>query len=438
MSGAAIRPNAWALLPFGVFAVFYVGLSLALGGCAQVPMPIAFLVASAVALVMGRASWNDRIEIFARGMGEANIMIMCLVFVLAGAFAGAAKGVGAVEAAVTLARACVPVDLMLAGVFGISCLISLAVGTSCGTIAAVAPIALGFAAPLDMRPAVLLGAVVGGAMFGDNLSMISDTTIAATRTQGIAMREKFFANAKIALPAAGVCALGYVLFGRTDGATAERVSLAGRDFLLVLPYLFVLAGALVGINVMALLFLGTLFVSAFGLAFGGVHLADVLGFLGKGTLDMSETLIVALLAGGLFRLVEANGGVAALTRWIARGVRGPASCAFGMFGLVALVNVFTANNTVAIVVAGPIARLCGERFGVRPARMASVLDTASCVVQGVLPYGAQVLIALGIAKTAAQPTDAFDLILNLPYPFFLAAAVVVHLLATGCRRAMRT
>ena len=395
-----IKPNAWALVPFVVFAAFYVGFSVWAGDFYKVPMPLAFLLASAVALVFGKRTLNERIETYAQGMGEVNIMIMCLIFILAGAFASVAKGSGAVDAAVAIAQSLVPAKLMLAGVFVISCLISLAIGTSCGTIAAVTPIALGFAAPLGLSPAMLVGAVIGGSMFGDNLSMISDTTIAATRTQGIGMREKFFANFWIALPAAVACVVIYALVGasKDGGVAVQAAAVTWRHWVLILPYVLILVLALAGLNVMALLFSGTVLASVIGMALGKIDFWGSFDLMGKGTLGMSETLIVAVLAGGMFRTVLANGGIRWLTDRIAGMVRGPRTCELGVFLLVSAVNLFTANNTVAIVIAGPIAKECSDRFGANPVRIASVLDTASCIVQGLIPYGAQILIAIGVAN----------------------------------------
>ena len=427
-----VRANGWALLPFLVFAVFYVGLSVHAGNCGiempwyKVPMPIAFLVASAVSVAMSarRRKLEECIDAYAFGMGETNIMMMCLIFILAGAFATVAKGAGAVDAAVAIARTFIPAKLMLAGVFLVSCLISTAIGTSCGTIAAVTPIALGFTGPLGLSPALLMGAVIGGAMFGDNLSMISDTTIAATRTQGVAMRDKFFANFLIALPAAAVAFALYAARGASAGAIAAP-AVGWHEALLVLPYALVLVMALVGWNVMALLFLGTLLSVVIGAAFGTFDLFGALDLLGKGTLGMSETLIVAILAGGLFRSVQENGGIRWLTETIGRLVRGPRTCEAGMGFLVGAVNCFTANNTVAIVIAGPIARECADRFGASRVRMASVLDTVSCVVQGLIPYGAQILIALGVAKGLGHTVDSFSLIGCLYYQPLLALAVIL-------------
>lgn len=422
------KPRAGALVPFGVFAIFYVGLSVWANDFYRVPMIIAFLVASAVALCLNvRKPLEEKVETYARGMGEPNIMIMCLIFILAGAFATIAKGSGAVDAAVALALPIVPPRLMVAGVFLISCLISLAIGTSCGTIAAVTPIALGFAGPLNLSPALLMGSVIGGSMFGDNLSMISDTTIAATRTQGVRMRDKFVANSTIAAPAALVALFLYAMSGSAAGSVEVQL-ITWQHLLLVSPYLFILALALAGLNVMLLLFSGTLLSAIIGVCLGKFDFFGALDLLGKGTLGMSETLIVALLAGGLFRTVYANGGIHWLTEKVSMLVRGPRTCELGVFLLVAAVNCFTANNTVAIVIAGPIAKECADRFHADPVRIASVLDTASCIVQGLIPYGAQILIAIGVAKGLDLSVDSFGLLKCLYYQPLLALAVFVSML----------
>jgi 2-amino-4-hydroxy-6-hydroxymethyldihydropteridine diphosphokinase len=432
-------PSGFALLPFLVFALFYVGLSLWAGHLGfempwyKVSMPVAFLVASATSLLIGRRRLEEKIEIYARGMGDSNIMMMCLIFILAGAFATIAKGSGAVDAAVTIAQALVPARLMVAGVFLVSCLIALAIGTSCGTIAAVTPIALGFAVPLQLDPALLVGAVIGGSMFGDNLSMISDTTIAATRTQGVGMKDKFLANGLIASPAALVALFLYAVSGSAAGEV-EIPLIVWQDVVLILPYVLVLALAIAGFNVMALLFSGTVLSAVIGGALGRFSFFDAMDLLGKGTVGMGETLIVALLAGGLFRSVQSNGGVRWITDRISCVIRGAHTCEFGVFLLVAAVNCFTANNTVAIVIAGPVAKECAARFGASPVRIASVLDTASCVVQGLIPYGAQILIAMGVAKGLGIGIDSFSLVKCLYYQPLLAISVFASMAISGRRR----
>ena len=430
-------PRARALVPFFVFAAFYLGLSLWARDFYRVPIVIAFLVASATALVFGRdRPFAERVDRYARGMGEANIMLMYLIFILSGAFATVAKGSGAVDSAVALAQAAIPAKLMLAGLFVVSCFVSLAIGTSCGTIAAVTPIAAGLAGPMGLSPALTVGAVVGGAMFGDNLSMISDTTIAATRTQDIGMRDKFRANIGIALPAALAAVAIYCCLGGGAAGEAPAVrALAWQDAVLVLPYVLILGLALLGLNVMMLLFAGTVLAAAIGVACGRFTFWGALDLLGKGTLGMSETLIVAILAGGLLATIRENGGIAWFMKSTARLVRGPRSCEFAVGLLTVAVNLFTANNTVAIVVAGPVAKEFADRCKASPSRIASVLDTASCVTQGLIPYGAQLLMAVGLAKEGGLAIGSLQLIGSLYYPFFLALTVVAAILFFRPRRA---
>ena len=418
-------PGVLALLPFGIFLLFYLGLSLWSRDFYAVPMPMAFIVASAAALIMGRDSLEDKIGVYARGMGETNIMIMLLIFILAGAFAAVAKGSGAVDAAVNISRHLIPGNFFAGGVFLVSCFISLAIGTSCGTVAALTPIALGLAKASGTDGALMLGAVVGGAMFGDNLSMISDTTIAAARTQEAAMKDKFRVNVKIALPSAlGVLVL-LLFVGGTVSVPAPPLS--GRDFLLILPYAAILICALLGMNVMLLLFAGTAAALLIGSCCGTLTLLNGIGIAGKGTLSMAETLIVALLAGGLLSMIRHNGGVAYLIRRIEKKITSSVGCEAGCAFLVLLVNLFTANNTVAIVIAGPVARELSLKYKCDNRRMAAIIDCASCVVQGLIPYGAQVLIALGIAQGAGFALTSGALLAKLYYPMFLAVGLIIFI-----------
>ena len=339
-------PRFRALIPFFVFVAFYLGLSLWAHDFYKVPMITAFLVASAAALALDhRRPLAEKVEIYARGMGEPNIMIMCLIFILAGAFASTAKGMGAVDGAVAIARAAVPDSLMLLGMFLVASFISLAVGTSCGTIAALTPIAAGLAGGLSVSPAILLGTIVGGAMFGDNLSMISDTTIAATRTQNIAMRDKFRQNILIVLPAVAVTSAIYLFCGGSAVKTASAQSVTWANAFAVLPYLLILVFALLGWNVMLLLFAGAALAGVIGIVNGAFDFWGMLGLIGEGTLGMSETLIVAILAGGLLQTIRRNGGIGYLMEKIRKPVRSARGCEFGVLILVSVINLFTANNT---------------------------------------------------------------------------------------------
>lgn len=389
-------------------------------------MPAVFIVAAAVAFAL-RKRGEKTLDAFAAGMGHRDVMVMCLVFILAGVFASLAKASGAVEAMVRLSHFILPERFALAGVFAISCLVSLAMGTSCGTISAVGPVAFQLAADSGVSLGAMAGAVVGGAMFGDNLSVVSDTTIAATRTQGVEMREKFLANVQFAIPAA-LATLAIYAF-RGGGTVAVPQSLEIPQILLVLPYVFVLLAAVAGLDVIAVLLLGSLFSAAAGIACGTLAPGEAASVASAGAVSMSETLIVALLAGGIFALVRLRGGMEAISAAARRLVRGPKTCEIAVCLLCGAVNVCTANNTVAIVVAGPVAAEWRRIAGASPRRIAGILDAASCVVQGAIPYGAQILIALGVARTFDSAFSAWGIMTNLVYQAALAVALAAWILA---------
>jgi len=428
----AHKASFTALIPFFAFIVFYFGLSLAINDFYKVPMIIAFVIASAVSMCLDRKTkLGDKIEIYAKGMGDVNIMIMCLIFVLAGIFTGTVKGMGAVDSVITIARNFIPQNLFLIGFFLISCFISLAMGTSCGTIAAVTPIAAGLIAPLHINPALMIGAVIGGSMFGDNLSVISDTTIAATRTQSVKMRDKFFANIKIVVPAVILTIIIYLCAGQVEEYSSTVSPVTARDYLAALPYIAVLVLAIAGVNVMALLFSGTILAYIIGIMTGAFDFWNALDLCGKGALDMSETLIVAILAGGMLGIIRYNGGINYIIKKISLYASSPKGCEFGIFLLVSIINLFTANNTVAIVIAGPIAKDLSQKFQCNAKRIASILDTASCTVQGIIPYGAQILIAMGIVKIAGiTEISTWELISHMYYPMFIGISTLASILLT--------
>ena len=428
-SGPDPAPRAAALIPFGIFLIFYLGGSLWLGDFYSIPMPAAFILAGAAALAMkSPLSFSDRVDQFARGMGESNIMLMCLIFILAGAFAAVTKAMGAVDAAVLITRHIVPPSFFLVGMFCVASVISLAIGTSCGTIAALTPIALSLPGADSISPAIMLGAVVGGSMFGDNLSMISDTTIAATRTQNVSMQDKFRVNIKLVLPCALLVAGIYFFAGRHAGGTETALPpVLWKHGLLVLPYILILILALAGGNVVILLGAGTVFAAILGVCTGSFDFRTALDVAGKGILGMSETLIVALLAGGLLTMIRLNGGLAWLMDRVARNIHSPKGAETGVFLLTGIINLFTANNTVAIIIAGPVARELSCKFGCDPKRIAGILDTASCFVQGVIPYGAQILIAAGLARTAGLEAAAPALAGATLYSWLMGAAVLLNI-----------
>ncbi|MBQ8570712.1 MAG: Na+/H+ antiporter NhaC family protein [Kiritimatiellae bacterium] len=429
-----------ALLPFAVFLVFYLGLSIYANDFYSVPMPIAFIVASATAFLIDfKTKLNDKVEVYAKGMGDSNIMIMCLVFILAGAFASVAKEMGAVDAAVRIAQYFIPANMMLCGVFLVSCFISLSIGTSCGTIGVITPIAIGLALKINIPVELMLGAVVGGAMFGDNMSMISDTTIAATRTQSVAMRDKFITNLRIAVPAAIAAVVLYLFLGSSADVSAADIvaKITWEDAFLVAPYVFVLIFALVGVNVMSVLFLGIVMTTVIGLCYKKFEFFAALQSMGAGSLGMSETLIVALLAGGLLGLIRYYGGISYLLATVNKFIKGIRGCEFGVSLVVSAVNLITANNTVAIVIAGPVARELSEKYGCNPKRIAAILDVASCIVQGLIPYGAQILIAVGVAtnpETFNLEVSALALIKTMYYQLLMIVALIAFIVISGKKK----
>lgn len=421
-------PSALALMPFATLAIVYLLFALVMDNLSKVPMTTAFIAASATALLMNRnRPLNQKTEIFATGMGSRDIMIMCLVFILAGTFTSSAKAAGGVDAAVTITLHFVPSEFLIAGLFVVSALISLAVGTSCGTIAAIVPIAVLLAKSVHADAGIVIGATVGGAMFGDNLSLISDTTIAATRTQGATMRDKILGNLKIVIAPALICTALYMLpiFSSVTG-NHPATNIGWDTCLKIFPYLLLLILGICGVNVMLLLLAGTVLNTGIGIAFNTMDGAGALETLGNGAISMAETLIVALLAGGLLALVRFNGGIDFLLGTADKWVRGRKSCEATLCLLTGAINLFTANNTVAIITAGPVAREMAQRYSIPPQRSACLLDTTSCVVQGMLPYGAQILIASSL--TASFGIGPMDIIKGLFYPFLMALGVLFSIL----------
>ncbi|MGQ4583149.1 Na+/H+ antiporter NhaC family protein [Lysobacter sp. F60174L2] len=401
--GSSPRPSAIALTPLLLFLLLFFGAGLyftAQGeamGFYQLRAPVAILPALALGAWLAWRRGIKPVETLLQGMGHSNVMLMVLVFLLAGAFATVTKAIGAVDAVVALGLGALPPALILPGLFLVASFVSLSIGTSMGTIAAVVPISIGLADAAGLDTALVLGAVVGGAMFGDNLSIISDTTIAATRSQGCRMNEKFRENFKIALPAA----LATVVLLAVLGDAAPVVAPEAASAWLVLPYLVVLVLALLGLDVVLVLGLGLLVAGAFGYVLADGY--DVISFASDiyaGFESMVEITLLSILIGGLAALIKANGGLDWLAATIAKFARGHGGRRAGEISIAALAaggDALTANNTVAILVGGDLARDIARRHGVTPRRAASVLDIFSCVVQGVLPYGAQILLAGSLA-----------------------------------------
>lgn len=405
-------PNVWALLPLGVFLLSYLIVSCIAGDFYKMPITVAFVISSVVAIAISKGgNLNKRIEQFCGGAANSNIMLMVVIFILAGAFAQTAKAMGAVDATVNLTMAILPGNLLAAGVFLAACFISISVGTSVGTIVALAPVAVGIAERAGIPAALMLGVIVSGAMFGDNLSFISDTTIVATRTQGCNMSDKFKVNFRITLPLALITAVIYVVIGSGMSDVYQPGTI---EWVKVIPYVVVLLTAIMGINVTVVLFIGILLSGLTGLFTGAFGIWDWTGAMGTGITGMGELIIVTLLAGGMLEMIRFNGGIEWIIQKLTSRIHGTRGAEMSIAGLVSFANLCTANNTIALIMAGPIAKDIADRFKVDPRRSASLLDICSCFVQGIIPYGAQLLMAAGLGMVSP-----LEIMQYLYYPYLL-------------------
>ncbi|MCS1350941.1 Na+/H+ antiporter NhaC family protein [Mechercharimyces sp. CAU 1602] len=411
--------KAVALLPLAVFLLLFVGVGIVSGDFYKLPALVAIVIALAVAvMVNGKEKLGDKIERIATGAGHPDLIMMVFIFLLAGAFSATASGMGAVEATVNLALTWIPQHLLLVGLFVIAGFISLSMGTSMGTIAALAPIGVGLSAQTELSLALVMATVVGGAMFGDNLSIISDTTIAAVRTQQTKMSDKFKANFWIVLPAAVFTMLLLFFLGAGNTST---VATGQFHFIKVLPYIGVLLAALWGLNVIAVLAGGILLSVFIGWWDGSFTVGNVAQTVSEGMLGMSELIVLSMLIGGMVELIRANGGLQYLLDGILRRVHSRKGAEAGIAGIVSLANVATANNTISILFAGPVAKEIADRYDVDKRKSASILDIFSCAVQGLLPYGAQMLL---VANTAGVSPLTI-----LPYAFYPLLIGVCGILA---------
>lgn len=412
------RGGFLALSPLLVFLGVYLVSSFIAKDFYKVPVVSAFLIASIYALIISKGSGvEEKISIFSRGAGDHNVLLMIWIFVLAGVFAASAKAIGSIDATVAFTLKVLPGKFILVGLFVAACFISMAIGTSVGTIVALVPIASGLAQGTGAPLAMITAAIVGGAFFGDNLSFISDTTIAATRSQGCSMADKFKTNIWIAAPAAIVVAAVYVVLGQGFSAEAPAGDI---NYLLLAPYMAVIVLALCGMNVLIVLCIGVLLNAVLGLALGKFGWIGFLGAAGTGIGNMGDLIIVTMLAGGLLEVIRVNGGIDYIINLLTRRISGRRGAEFSIAALVALANVCTANNTVAIITTGGIAKNIASHFGVDSRKAASILDTFSCVVQGILPYGAQLLMASGLAGISV-----ISIISYLYYPLALLAAAIL-------------
>ena len=412
------KPNFWALTPLIIFLSIYLVASVIMGDFYKMPITVAFLVASIVAVATSSGGrLHKRIDLFCKGAANSNIMLMVWIFILAGAFAQTAKAVGAVDATVNLALSVLPDTLLLAGMFIAACFISLSMGTSVGTIVALTPVAVGIATQTDLNTPFMVAIVVGGAMFGDNLSFISDTTIVATRTQGCNMKDKFKVNSLIVIPVAILITIIY-LFQGSEITTTPTVT--PIEWLKVIPYILVLTTALVGVNVMIVLLLGILCSGIVGIITGSIQFWEWIAAIGTGISGMGELIIITLLAGGMLEMIRYNGGIAYIIQKLTTHVKSKKGAELSIAALVSFADLCTANNTIALIMSGPIAKDIARRFGVDPRKSASLLDTFSCFVQGIIPYGAQLLMAAGLASITPLAIMQY-----LYYPYLMGVAALL-------------
>ena len=410
-----------ALSPLAVFIVLYLVTSIIARDFYKVPITVAFLAASAFAVVIsGGIPLRKRIDIFSQGAATGQMMLMIWIFILAGAFAHTAKMMGAIDATVSFALTLLPGQMLLAGLFLAACFISVSVGTSVGTIVALTPIAAGVAQQTDTSVALMTAVVVGGSFFGDNLSFISDTTIVATSTQGCKLSDKFRVNSFIVIPPALLILLVYIIMG-TDIQSPQH--LPDVAFMKVVPYLAVLFTAIFGLNVMGVLTLGILLTGAIGIADGSFDVYGWFGAMGDGIKGMGELIIITMMAGGLLELIKHNGGIDFIISRLTRHISTKRGAELAIAALVSMVNFCTANNTVAIITVGGIAKQMGDRFGVDSRKCASILDTFSCTVQGIIPYGAQLLMAAGLAQL-----NPVSIVPYLYYPLAIGIAALLSIL----------
>ena len=410
-----------------VFIAFYLVTSIVAGDFYKIPITVAFMVSSIYAIAAFRGKpLKQRIDLFSRGAATEQMMLMIWIFVLAGAFAHAAKAMGCIDATVNLTLSLLPPQMILAGMFLAACFVSISIGTSVGTIAALVPIAAGVANETNTDLSLMTAIIVGGSFFGDNLSFISDTTIMATQTQGCRLSDKFRVNSFIVFPVALLVFVCYLFMGSNVSAPPQ---VAQVEWVKVIPYLIVLITAIFGMNVMAVLTLGILLTGLIGLLTGSIDLYGWFGSMGEGIISMGELIIVTMMAGGMLELIRQQGGIDFIIRLLTRHVNNKRGAELSIAVLVSLVNVCTANNTVAILTVGDISKRIGDRFGVDNRKCASILDTFSCTIQGMLPYGAQILIAAGLASLSPV-----SIIPYLYYPFVLGVVALLSILLRYPRR----
>ncbi|MDW4393240.1 Na+/H+ antiporter NhaC family protein [Staphylococcus saprophyticus] len=407
------KGNAWALIPLIIFVGMFLGVGIITGDFTTMPLNVAILVATIVGLVLNRKeSFQKKVEIFTKGAGHSNIILMMLIFLLAGAFSQTTEDMGGVKSTVNLGLSLIPENLIIVGLFVICMFVSLSMGTSVGTVAAIAPVGFGLSQATDVSAAITMATVVGGAMFGDNLSMISDTTIAAVRTQKTKMSDKFKVNIKIVLPGAIFTVI--VLWFLTNGAQIDASKSYDYDLIKVVPYLFILILALFGVNVIIVLIGGIILSAIIGLFYGTFDWIGLLSSISKGIIGMEDIAIIALLIGGLVALIQHNGGITWLLNFVRNRVKSKRGAELGIAGLVSVADISTANNTISILMAGSLAKDISDEYGVDPRKSASILDMFASCFQGLLPYSPQLIAAAGVASISP-----FELVPYAIYPMIL-------------------
>lgn len=423
-----IKANGWALIPIAIFLVLYLGNGIFFEYISPVEGQMGFYVVSVVlafsislifAFIQNRKlSFDEKIHLCTTGIGDDNIVIMLFIFILAGAFSGIASAAGGATSTANMLLNIIPKGFEVPGLFLIACLISMAMGTSVGSITVLVPIAVAISSNGGLSLPLCVGAVVGGSMFGDNLSFISDTTIAATKTQGVAMKDKFKTNVKVSLPAAIITFAILVIYSFMN--KGETIGNFDFNIWQAIPYFLVLMLSIIGINVFLVLIIGILLFVLVGIITGSLVYATALSSIGTGISGMFETMIVTILVASITSLIRNNGGFEAILAFIRKRAKSRVGGMFGIFSLTAFMDIATANNTVAIVVAAPIAKEIGDEYDVEPKKVASLLDVSSCIMQGIIPYGAQLLVASSIAGI-----PSFNFIPYLIYPFVLCLFVII-------------
>ena len=415
------KGNLMALLPIAVFLVIFIGMGIVTNDFYAMPAIVGFLIALVIAFMQNKKlNFDEKFSVCAKSVGDENILIMCLVFLAAGAFSGAVSAAGGVDSTVNLGLSLMPPSIAVVGLFVIGCFISISMGTSVGTVTALTPIAVGISEITGFDMAVCVAAVVSGAMFGDNLSMISDTTIAAVRTQGCEMKDKFKANFLIVLPAAIVAIVLY--FVMTMGGDYQMTEELSYNVLQVLPYLLVLIGALVGINVFVILIAGTVASLAVGVYTGNIAVMDIFSVVGGGVTSMYDITVISIVVAAIVGLVKENGGIQAIIDVISARAKGSKGGQLGIAALISLIDMATANNTVAIVMAGPIAKEIADEYDIPATRSASLLDIFASVFQGLIPYGAQLLTAAALSGLSPM-----DIIPFMFYPMLMAVSALLFI-----------